>query len=225
VLVLAATMVPEAWSKEVPLELTVRPQLQLNGTERVFVGPVMLEPRPGGSAVRARSRIEYAAVREFERYLRKLLKRETRLTLLDADDELKPPAGNLAELSKMGQFWIDLGERTGAEYIVAVSIDVDVLDRAGYQTEEYVSPEDGKTYFRQVMVEETGFSYDLLLMVFAGASGELVHREQIAAFKGREERKLDQFQDMFNDIYTLENRLAGVFVPRSIRAKRYLFSD
>jgi hypothetical protein len=205
----------------------VRPQLDLAGTERVLIGPILLEPRPAGEqGSEGLKRVDYAAVRELERYIFKLLRRETRLTLVEGDAALPELlSDNLLELAEMPELWTGLGERTAADYIIAASIDVAVLDRAGYQTEEYVSPEDGKTYFRQVLIEETGFSYDLLLMVFSGSTGEVVHREQISAFKERSERKLDEYTDMFNDIYKLENRLAGIFVPRSVRAKRYLYTD
>ena len=107
----------------------------------------------------------------------------------------------------------------------AATIDVKVLDRAGYTTEEYVSPADGKTYFRQVLVEETGFNFDVLLLIFDGATGELLFEEQISDFKEREERKLEAYTDMFDNLYNLENRLLGVFVPRSVLAKRTLFTD
>ena len=40
------------------------------------------------------------------------------------------------------------------------SIDFDVEDKAGYKTEEYTSPVDGRTYYRQVLVESTGFVFN-----------------------------------------------------------------
>ncbi len=80
---------------------------------------------------------------------------------------------------------------------MAASIDVKVLDRAGYNTEEYVSPTDGKTYFRQVLVEETGFNFDILMTVYDGDTGEQVLSEQITDFKERSDRKLRESEDMF----------------------------
>ena len=47
-------------------------------------------------------------------------------------------------------------EDTWGGDIVTAAIDVEILDRAGYQTDEYVSPQDGKTYFRQVLIEHEG---------------------------------------------------------------------
>ena len=73
-------------------------------------------------------------------------------------------------------------------------------------------------------MEETGFKYDILLLVMDGESGQLVHSEQITDFKPRHERKLDDFKDMFTELYTLENKLLGVFVPRKVRARRFLYT-
>ena len=209
----------EAAVRHTVVPLTLAPELDLDGTEKIFVGPVMLEPR---GDVQAHA-VDLSAVREFERYVRRMIKRSTRLTLLPAEKDLTVPTDDPTLLAEMRDFWTELGEKTGAELIVAASIDVAVLDRAGYTTEEYVSPEDGKTYFRQVLIEETGFNYDILLMVVNGATGEVVHREQITDFKERSERKLQEFTDMFSNLYNLDARLLGVFVPWVIVSKRYLY--
>ena len=216
---LAAAATATAGGREIELRLMIQPELELKGTERIFVGPVLLEPR-GGADFR---RVDINAVREFERYVRKMLRRRTRLTLLEPVEDLRPPSEDINELTTMTEFWATLGAETEADYIVAASIDVEVRDREGYTTEKYVSPEDGKTYFRQALIEETGFSYDILILVFDG-DGNLVHEEQITDFKDRTEQKLDSFKDMFNELFTLENRLLGIFVPRSVLAKRYLYT-
>jgi len=197
----------------------LRPELQLQGTEKIYVGPITLEPRGTDQA----HAVDLSAVREFERFLKRLIKRETRLKLLPRiDTPPAPPTDDPKELAEDQEFWLALGRETGADFLVSASVDVKVLDRAGYQTEEYTSPSDGKTYFRQVMVEETGFSYDILLTVVDGHSGEVAHQEQITDFKERSDRKLREFTDMFSNLYTLEDRLLGVFVPRIIPSKRYL---
>jgi len=217
VLLLAAGFA-SAGTRKVELELRVQPELELEGTEKIYLGPIVLEPR-GGDAAR---QVDINAIRELEQYTRRLLRRQTRLSLLPVDDDVRPPTDDIEALKKMPEFWTELGKATGADYIVAASIDVEVLDREGYQTEKYVSPEDGKTYFRQVLVEETGFKYDLLLLVMDGKTGRPVHSGQITDFKPRHERKLNDFKDMFTELYTLENKLLGVFVPRKVRAYRYL---
>ena len=67
-------------------------------------------------------------------------------------------------------------------------------------------------------------SYDILLVVVDGRTGETVFSDQITDFKEKDERKLDDYEDMFDDLYTLENRLLGIFVPRTVMAKRYLYA-
>ena len=82
-----------------------------------------------------------------------------------------------------------------------------------------------KHTFRQVMVEETGFSYDILLIVVEALTGEVLHEEQITDFQPKNERKLEDYTDMFTDLYQLQNRLVGIFVPRAVQVKRALYSN
>lgn len=210
-----------AGTKQVRVQLHLDPELTLTGSEKIFIGPVLIEPRVDDPA----STLDLSAAREFDGYMRALLRRQTHLKVLPADDSVAPPTDDPLQLVEMKDFWSAVGAETGADLIVAATIDVKVLDRAGYTTEEYVSPADGKTYFRQVLVEETGFNFDVLLLVFDGATGELVFEDQISDFKEREERKLEAYTDMFDNLYNLENRLLGVFVPRSVLAKRTLYTD
>ncbi len=221
VVVLTVAALAEAGSKKIDVGLRVLPELKLDGTETVFLGPFMLEP----ASDRSIEPVDVNAMREFERFLFKLLRRETRLNVLPPDTGLRPPTDDPIELWAMREFWQELGSTTGAEIIVAASIDVEVLDRSGYQTEEYVSPEDGRTYYRQVLVEETGFDFNILLMVFDGRTGEVRLREQISSFKQRPEKKLNQITDLFSELYNLEQRLSGIFVPRIVPARRFLYTE
>jgi hypothetical protein len=221
VILIAVATVCGAGTHEVRIELHLDPELPLEGTENVFVGPILIEPREGESV----QSVDMTAAKEFEIFLRKILRRDAQLHLIPKRDDLRPPSNNLTALLQDADFWKTIREENGADYVVAASIDVKVLDRAGYTTEEYVSPQDGKTYFRQVMVEETGFSYDILLVVVEAETGKLLHREQITDFQPKSERKLEEYTDMFTDLYTLQNRLVGVFVPRAVQVKRTLYAD
>jgi len=210
-----------AATKELKINLWIEPDLELDGSEKIYIGPVLIEQRADSKP----SSTDLEASREFDDYLRKILRRKTRLDVLPVLEGLELPTDDPIELATLKQFWIDLGTATDADYIVAASIDVKVLDRAGYNTEEYVSPTDGKTYFRQVLVEETGFNFDILLTVFDGNTGEQVLSEQITDFKERSDRKLRETEDMFAELYNLDDRLLGVFVPRSVIAKRTLYTN
>lgn len=221
VILVAVAAICSAGTREVRIALHLKPELPIDGTENIYVGPILIEPREGENV----QSVDLTAAREFEIYLRKVLRRDARLQILPERGDLRPPSNNLAVLVEDPGFWKAIREENGADLIVAASIDVKVLDRAGYTTEEYVSPQDGKTYFRQVMVEETGFSYDILLIVIEAATGELLHEEQITDFQPKNERKLEDYTDMFTDLYTLQNRLVGIFVPRAVQVKRALYSD
>jgi hypothetical protein len=221
VLLLIVASLASAGSREVRIGLQLKPELDLEGTESVFVGPILIEPREGENI----QSVDLTAAREFEIYLRKVLRREAELHLLPQSEDLRPSSRNLAKLAQDPSFWKAIKEETGADLIVAAAIDVKVLDRSGYTTEEYVSPQDGQTYFRQVLVEETGFNYDVLLLVIDGASGSVLHEEQITDFKPKDERKLEEYTDMFSDLYNLQNRLIGIFVPRMVQVKRTLYTN
>lgn len=210
-----------AGAREIQVGLQVRPELDVGSRAKVYVGAILLEPRQGGGTTMA----DIQAIREFQDYIRDLLRRQTRLRVQPQLEGIEPPTLDLGRLVEIPEFWRDVAERSGADYVIAASVDVKVLDREGYTTEEYVSPADGKTYFRQILVEETGFAYDILLVVVDGRTGDVLFRDQITDFKERDERRLDQYDDMFDDLYTLENRLLGIFVPRVVQAKRYLFTD
>ena len=220
-ILLGVAAVCGAGSREIRIALHLDPELPLDGTENVFVGPIMIEPREGENI----QSVDLTAAREFEIFLRKILRRDAQLHLIPKRDDLKPPRSNLGALLLDTDFWKTIREENAADYVVAASIDVKILDRAGYTTEEYVSPQDGKTYFRQVMVEETGFSYDILLVVVEAETAKVLHREQITDFQPKNERKLEEYTDMFTDLYTLQNRLVGIFVPRAVQVKRALYSD
>jgi hypothetical protein len=219
--VLAVASVCTAGARDLRMVLQLEPELPVTGDESIYVGPILIEPRDD-EAVEV---LDLSAAREFEIYLRKILRREAELRLVPEHGEVQSPTRHLGALLEDPSFWTAMHDELDADLIVAASIDVKVLDRAGYTTEEYVSPQDGKTYFRQVLVEETGFSYDILLVVVEGATGDIIHEEQITDFKPENERKLEKSTDMFTDLYTLQNRVIGIFVPRQVQVKRTLFTD
>jgi len=221
VILMAVAAVGNAGSREVRIALHLDPELPMDGTENIYVGPILIEPREGENI----QSVDLTAAREFEIFLRKILRRDAQLHLIPKRDDLQPPRNSLGALLLDTEFWQAIREENAADIVVAASIDVKILDRAGYTTEEYVSPQDGKTYFRQVMVEETGFSYDILLVVVEAETAEVLHREQITDFQPKNERKLEEYTDMFTDLYTLQNRLVGIFVPRAVQVKRALYSD
>ncbi len=220
VVALVLPTVASAGSRELRVELQVRPKLELAGSEKVYIGPFLLEPR-GDRPSPART---FDVAEEFQRYLHRLVRKHTSLIVLESDRTIRPPVRDPLQLESQSAFWRQLGELTDADLVVTGSIDYQVLDRAGFRSERYVSPVDGQTYYRQVMVEQTGFSYDVLLMVFDTTTGELVYSEQLQDFQQREADELDDFSGMFTNLFQLEDKLINIFASRSVQGKRYLFT-
>ena len=204
--------------REVNLSLPLRAKVAFTGHERFYIGPFVRE-RKGDEKL---PEVGFDVGAEFERYLRHLLRKETKFVLLPSVEGLRPPTHDPLQLAAAADFWRDLGARTGADYIVAGSIDFEVQDRSGYQAQQYTSPIDGRSYYRQVLVEKTGFGYDILLTVYDARTGAHVLEEPLKDFQEKQERRADEFTGMFANLYALENQIIGVFAPRTIKTKRVL---
>jgi len=206
---------------DVRLKLPQRARLNLDGKETVSIAPFLVVSREGERSVRGRN---IDVQKEIERYLSKVMRRESELKLI----ELGPvdfPTYDVDQLAREVDFWRVLGERTQADLIVAGSLDFDIQDRTGYRTEPYVSPFNGQTYYRQVLVEQTGFEYDILMQVYDGESGELVFSDNFKDFQSYEGDEADPLQGMFENLYSLEDRILGLFTQKEVEASRTLFTD
>ena len=217
VILLLAGFAARAEVREVELSLPVRSKLSLTGHEKLYLGPFVRETK--GDEKREELTFDVGA--EFERYLRKLLRKEAKFVLLPSLEGVRAPTSDPLRLAKETEFWRELGTRAGADYIVAGSIDFQVQNRSAYQMEPYQSV-DGRTFYRQVLVEQTGFTYDILLDVYDARTGALVYEEPLKDFQEKPEHNFDEFTGMFSNLFALENRLVGVFVPRTVKTKRLL---
>ena len=127
---------------EVKLKLPLKPKLQIAGDEKIAIAPFVI----GNNGERKNDRASKVDVQsEFQRYLRKQLTKNTKLKLVDVP-QTRLPGTDMKSLEANRDFWKDLGAKTGADYIVSGVVDFDINDKSGYRTEEYVSPQDGKTY-------------------------------------------------------------------------------
>lgn len=218
---LATTPALEA-AVEVRLRLPVRARLDLQGRKTVALAPFLVLSREGSGESPRGTSIDVQ--REFERYLLKVLRRETTLKVLDSGP-VDYPTFDLDLLARNTDFWRALGERLQTDLVIAGSLDFDVQDKSGYRAEEYVSPFDGRTYYRQVLVEQTGFEYDIVLMVFDGRTGERLYFDNFKDFKQFEGEKADPLKGMFENLISLEDRIVGVFTQKTVEATRLLLTD
>jgi hypothetical protein len=205
---------------EVKLKLPVKPKLALDGEERIAIAPFVIASDGERRNDRA-ARVDLQA--EFHRYLRKQLAKSTKLKLVEVP-AIQLPGTDLKSMEGAVDFWRSLGRQTGADYIVTGVVDFDINDKSGYRTEEFVNPGDGRTYYRQVLVESTGFIFDIDLAVFNADTGEKVIEESFRDFKEFDQRHYDEILGLFENLRALETQLVGIFVSQETSATRYVFS-
>ncbi len=221
--VLCGLVSTPAWAGgvEIKLQLPQRAKLDLGGRKTIAVAPFLVVSQEGSERVRGR---DINVQQEFERYLLKVLRRDTDLKVIEPGP-VDYPIYDAERLGREQDFWAALGERTQAELLLAGSLDFDIQDRTGYRTEEYVSPFDGRTYQRQVLVERTGFEYDILMQVYDGRSGKLIYRDNFKDFQSIEGEDADPLQGMFENLFALEDRIVNIFTQKTVEASRVLFTD
>jgi hypothetical protein len=222
ILVLGLSALPLAGGTiEVKLKLPQRARLNLQGRKSIAVTPFVVVTKEGETKVQGRS---VDVQKEFGRYLFKVLRRETELKVIDSGP-VELPSYDLEALPRQVDFWKAVGERTHADLILTGGIDFDVQDRSGYKTEEYNSPFNGQQYYRQVLVEQTGFQYDILMQVYDGKTGALLYQDNFKDFQNFAGQKADPLAGMFENLRSLEDRILNVFTLKEVEASRILFTQ
>jgi hypothetical protein len=208
---------------QVRLRLPLKPKLPLRGNERIALAPFILVTEADKARDKRLANIDLQA--EFHRFLKKQLEKKTKFEVIETPADVKLPTQTLTELAKAQEFWASVGASTTAEIIVSGSLEFKVEDRSGYKSEEYVSPIDGRTYYRQVYVEQTGFLFDIVFLVFDGRTGEKLLQDEFKDFRQASKRAVDELQGLFENLFSLENQILNTFVARDREAERYIFSN
>lgn len=207
----------------VKMKLPLKPRLPLKGNERVAIAPFLIvseAEKPKDKADLARVDLQA----EFHRYLVRKLAKKTRLQLVDLGEDVKLPTRDLIELSRAAEFWRSVGQKASADIVVSGSLEFKVEDRSGYKSEEYVSPINGQTYYRQIYVEQTGFLFDIVFLVFDGRTGDRLLQDEFKDFRERNRRRVDELAALFENLFSLEEQVLNLFVPRERSVERYLFT-
>jgi hypothetical protein len=208
---------------QVRLSLPLRPRLPLRGNERIVLAPFLIVAEAEKARDKRLQNLDLQG--EFHRFLQKQLGKKTRLEVVEAPADLKLPTQSLTELARAADFWRALGASTNADIIVSGSLEFKIEDRSGYKTEEYVSPINGQTYYRQVYVEQTGFLFDIVFLVLDGHSGEKLLQDEFKDFRQTGGHRADELQGLFENLFSLENQILNLFVAREREADRYIFTD
>ena len=208
---------------QVRLKLPLKPRLPLRGNEKIALAPFLVVTEADRARDKRLQNVDLQA--EFHRFLKKQIDKKTKLEVIETPAELKLPTQNLSELGRATEFWKSVGTSTGAEILVSGSLEFRVEDRSGYKTEEYVSPINNQTYYRQVYVEQTGFVFDIVFLVFDGRTGEKILQDEFKDFRQTGGRRADELQGLFENLFSLENQILNLFVAREREADRYIFTD
>ena len=206
---------------EVKMKLPVKPKLQITGDEKIAIAPFIIAANGEKRSDRA-AKVDVQA--EFQRYLRKQLTKSTKLRIVDMP-QTRLPGTDIKSLEANRDYWKQLGAKTGADFIVSGIVDFDINDKSGYRTEEYTSPADGRTFYRQVLVETTGFVFDIDIAVFDADTGEKVLEDNFRDFKEFDQRNYDEILGLFENLRALEAQLVGIFVAQEMSGTRYVFTD
>jgi hypothetical protein len=208
---------------QVRLKLPLKPRLPLRGNERIALAPFLIVADADRARDKRLQNVDLQA--EFHRFLKKQIDKKTKLEVIETPPDLKLPTQNLSELGRAAEFWRSVGILTAAEIVVSGSLEFRVEDRSGYKTEEYTSPINGQTYYRQMYVEQTGFVFDIVFLVFDGRTGEKILQDEFKDFRQTGGRRADELQGLFENLFSLENQILNLFVAREREADRYIFSD
>ena len=209
-------------SNEVRLKLPLRPKLAVTGRERISLAPFIVASKLSDKKDAPKYK-DLDLDAEFRRYLGKQLGKRTKMTIVTMPADVRLPTQQLKELGEAGDFWRGLGARTGADIVLSGVVDFRVENRSGYRAEEYVSPIDNRKYIRQVLIESTGFTFDVTVLAMDGRTGTRLFQENFHDTKEKNRRATDELAGLFENLFSLENQLLGLFVVREREANRYVF--
>lgn len=224
-LLIAATACLAACSgvSHVKMKLPLKPRLPLKGNERIAIAPFVIVTEAEKPKDREDlSKIDLQA--EFHRYLIRLLKKKTRLDIVDLGETVQLPTRNLVELSRNTDFWRSVGQKSSADVVLSGTLEFRIEDTAGYKTERYVSPINGQTYYRQIYVEQSGYLFDVVFLAFDGPTGDKLLQDEFKDFRERNRRRTDELLGLFQNLFSLEEQVLNLFVPRERPVQRYLFT-
>ena len=206
---------------EVKLKLPLKPKLQITGDEKIAIAPFVIANREKKND-RA-SKVDVQA--EFQRYLKKQLTKSTKLRLVDVPQTRLPGSGH--ESAGGEPRLLEEPRRVRQEPTTsspASSTSTSTTSRATRPKSMCRRPTDG-TYYRQVLVETTGFVFDIDIAVFNADTGEKVLEDNFRDFKEFDQRNYDEILGLFENLRSMETQLVGIFVPQETSATRYVFTE
>jgi hypothetical protein len=217
-LILLASAPAGAGARQVGLQLPGKPKVPFAKGDTLLIAPFLTVTDLTDEANPEAKRAE----EELQNFLMKLLTKSEEFRV-EAGRGTPLPSSNIETLQGAGSFWKTLASQYGARYVVSGVLDFRISDQSGYETEEYVSPTTGRTYYRQVMKERTGVSLELLLWVYSAEDGGLLDERRFKHFLEKRGSTMDFVNAFFEGMHAFEDELRGVFLPRKVAQKRWFY--
>lgn len=204
---------------EVSIELPSKPKVSLEKGSKVVIAPFLViseiedEPSPYGKK----------AEEELRNYLEKMLSKGKNFEVIKSQ-KISLPSTNIEKLKNDSNFWIKLTQNYNGKFVISGVLNFEIKERSGYEVEEYVSPYDGRVYTRQRLVERTGVSLELLILVFDGKEGKLLYDESFKHFLEKKGTHYDFVTAFFEGVHSFEKKLEQIFFKRPVVQKRYFYA-
>lgn len=200
----------------VRLRLPAEPVVRVAEDDLVLIIPFILGEAESDEKPRAEIDVQV----ELMDYLTKTLRKKEFNVHMDRNVVL--PTSNLEKLKENSAFWKNTAQEHLASVVLSGAVDFRVEDRSSYETQEFVSQYDNRTYRRQILIQRTGFILDLLLFIFDD-EGKLIKEVPLKQFVEHEVRNYDQLTGFFETIHPMEESIVHLFVPHRSRQRRYIY--
>lgn len=217
-LLLLASVPAGAGAKLVRLQLPGKPKIPFVKGDTLVIAP-FLAVSDQSDEVNPQAR---RAEEELQNYLERLLTKSGDFQV-EVSRGIPLASSNIDTLKGSGAFWKTLASQYGAKYVLSGVLDFRIEEQTGYETEEYISPRNGRTYYRQVLKENTGVTLELLLWVYSAETGGLLDEQNFKHYLEKRGPNQDFVTAFFDGMHTFEDNIKGVFLPRKVAQKRWFY--
>jgi hypothetical protein len=162
--------------------------------------------------------------RETVSYLRRELRKNTRLHVLDV--EAPPlPEQPLDELARNPEFWKEMSAKYGADMILTSSLKYAITDRSGFVTEDIISPITGQRVRRTRYADREGFEMEFHVYFIRGRDGTLLYDDTFSEDTTLDGKNNDPLTALFIMFDHIQPELFGIIASNQKVESRILFTE
>lgn len=201
-------------SVEVPIRLPLPPRVDITGVGSILVVSFL-----------ANETEMLDANRELVRFLRSEFRKRSPLKVLDVLPIPAVPEQTLEDMILNTAFWSRMGREHGADLVVSGMLRYTRRDASGFEDVDVISERTGQKIKQTRFVEQENFAFEVEILFFQGASGELLFRDRFrreAYYRGLSNDPISAFYDLSEEI---AGDVLSVVAPRQRDETRLLLKD